>query len=934
MSTPRFYFYIDGSWVEAVDGDGGVRTRSGVSLGRGYANENSRLKPGMCSFSLDNRDLRYSDYNPMSPYFGNFGQNTAFKLIDENTDGMFVWGTGKASTPDAAGISITGDIDIRVELELNSFSPYVGLMSKGLAWFFEVRSTGIPRLTWSPTGLGTGAIIANATAAVSSGLQALRVTLDVNNGAGGNTATFYTASTISGPWTQLGSPVVTAGTTSIGDDVGPLQVGVTHGFGGGSSTQADALYYKAELRNGINGSIVANPDFSIQSNSDTSFVDAQGLTWTLTPDPVDATSGAQIGYSDTRFYGEIGSLKQKRNLSETDHWTEVETYGVTQRLSQGGGARIGTALESWVPVQTASTFSAQGYWPLNERAGSGVGFPLVSDTPMVFTKSDSPTSRFGRGDMKLPWLEDGVQLYSGDVLHGSLGMDQTHNAWEFDFIYACQDDADVTLTIRTLGQNNIKWNWQVIIKPSTGQAGMIDPLGTSQLSSNWDFDLFDGVGKLVQIRATTSGSNTHINFVISTNYEGVGAFGTNDILDDGFSFDFSDPIGVAAPGWVTEFDFVHVGLANKPFNLSHVAIFACTGSASLYAIEVAAAGQINEQADTRLDRLCEEKGLAFQSDTSYTTALMGSQKPGDFVEAIEDCALADMGLLFEIKDGLGYEYISAKELYDTDATAFLTLDYSAQQITSPFDPVRDDKDIKNDVTVKREDGGEGRYEQNDGRYKVADPASGGVGRYESKPTLNLAKDSQTTDAAGWLVHIGTWDEPRFPTVTVNLKSVSALIARRVVAANIGDRITITNAQSLGFYDDIQLIVVGYNEHWDDTVHQITFNCVPARPYQVLTLNTTGHKLNSHGSTVNASFNAGADTSLSVAVSDGALWTTSAAQMPFHIKVAGVVLNVTNVTGASSPQTFTVDATPVNGVTKTIDAGESVRLERPATIAYT
>jgi len=39
--------------------------------------------------------------------------------------------------------------------------------------------------------------------------------------------------------------------------------------------------------------------------------------------------------------------------------------------------------------------------------------------------------------------------------------------------------------------------------------------------------------------------------------------------------------------------------------------------------------------------------------------------------------------------------------------------------------------------------------------------------------------------------------------------------------------------------------------------------------------------------------------------------------------------VTAVSGASSPQTFTITQTPVNGVTKTIPSGSPVRLWRAA-----
>jgi hypothetical protein len=60
--------------------------------------------------------------------------------------------------------------------------------------------------------------------------------------------------------------------------------------------------------------------------------------------------------------------------------------------------------------------------------------------------------------------------------------------------------------------------------------------------------------------------------------------------------------------------------------------------------------------------------------------------------------------------------------------------------------------------------------------------------------------------------------------------------------------------------------------------------------------------------------------------------TAAGEFPFDIEVEGVRLRVTAISGASSPQTFTVTQAPVNGVTKTIPAGTAVRLWQGAVIS--
>jgi hypothetical protein len=55
-----------------------------------------------------------------------------------------------------------------------------------------------------------------------------------------------------------------------------------------------------------------------------------------------------------------------------------------------------------------------------------------------------------------------------------------------------------------------------------------------------------------------------------------------------------------------------------------------------------------------------------------------------------------------------------------------------------------------------------------------------------------------------------------------------------------------------------------------------------------------------------------------------LWTTSSGDFPFYVQMAGEVIEVTNITGASSPQPFTITRS-VNGVVKAQTAGTTVSL---------
>jgi hypothetical protein len=209
----------------------------------------------------------------------------------------------RASTPDTASLDITGDIDIRIGVRLEDWTPGTNaatLASKynstgdNRSWTFAVNSDGTLLFRWSPDGTFTGITNNSVSSTSAPGFadgshHAVRVTLDVDNGLGNHVVTFHTAETIAGPWQQLGGTVIRAGTTSIFSgnaavEVGSINGGVTGAFAGQVMLNGDVT--KFEVLNGINGTTVTSPDFTDEQPGTTVFVDAQGLTWTLDTDAI------------------------------------------------------------------------------------------------------------------------------------------------------------------------------------------------------------------------------------------------------------------------------------------------------------------------------------------------------------------------------------------------------------------------------------------------------------------------------------------------------------------------------------------------------------------------------------------------------------------------------------------------------------------------
>jgi hypothetical protein len=197
-----------------------------------------------------------------------------------------------ASTPDTAAISITGDLDQRVRVSLNDWTPAALTTIAGKynatgnqrSWLLRVNTDGTLEFRWSTDGVSDiTKSSTSATGFTNETAHFVRVVLDVNNGAAGNDVKFYTSddydpSTGAGTWNQLGTTVTTAGTTSIFNSTAALEVGT---FNAGTGSPLSGRAYYAEVLNGIAGTRVAEFDATDFADAGTSAVSSTGETWTI-----------------------------------------------------------------------------------------------------------------------------------------------------------------------------------------------------------------------------------------------------------------------------------------------------------------------------------------------------------------------------------------------------------------------------------------------------------------------------------------------------------------------------------------------------------------------------------------------------------------------------------------------------------------------------
>lgn len=888
-----------GDWSDPEDITTYVQRRDDLTITRGKSAEGTVADPSTLTLTLNNRDGRFSPRNPTGAYFGKLGRNTPIRVSvvegevratsSDPTGGVYFCN-------DSTGTSITGDIDIRIDLARswrNAASQRLAVKwadPSQRSWFFQLDDTGKLHLFWSSTGSNLlGAVSTVPVPFPVAGRKAVRVTLDVNNGASGNTTTFYTADTIAGPWTQLGDPVVQSGTTSIFDSTS-----------GNAVTIHDAEVYAFEVRSGIGGTVKASPDFTAQAEGDVTFTDAQGNSWTSLQASVSCTARR------FRFYGEVSSWPVKWDSSGQDVYVQVTAAGVLRRLGQAS-----TALRSALYRGVTTDSDVVAYWPAEDGKDAASIGPGLDHRPMTVTGTPSFASFDGfASSAPLPVL-------AGSAWAGQVPAYTSTSQMQVRFLMAVPDSGEA--------------NGAVIARVfCSGTARRFDLVYGSTFSGTLALKVYGIDGTL----AYDSGA---VNYAVNGKLVQLSIEAVQDVLDVDVRFSALNVESTAAGYTSTTITPATVGVVqrvaiNPNGTLTDTAvghIYAQSAQSDIFDLLDQLRAWTGEAAGVRFARLCAEEGFAVDMvGYEHDTSTMGPQLPGTLLELLRECADADQGLLYEPRTMLGLSYRTRVSLHNQSAA--LSLDYASQHLTE-LDPVDDDQAVRNDVTVARASASSYRTTLDEGALSTQDPPNG-VGRYTDSLTVNVETDGLLPDLAGWRLHLGTVDEPRYPAIGVQLERApfvaSAALTSDVVDTDVGDQLTLTGLPAWLPPDDVDQLVRGYTETLSNFSHAVTFVGEPASPWQVGIYDDPGTRYTSDGSTLAAAVTSSA-TSLSIATPAGPLWGHGDGD--FDIAIGGEVMTVTAVSGTSSPQTFTVTRA-VNGVSKAQAAGQVVELAPPMTYA--
>jgi hypothetical protein len=937
----RAEMLINGTWTDVTDsvrGEHNIRIQSGTRV------DSTDLGTSSCDFSLNNRDGVFSNDNPMSAYYGLLPLNTNFRVSVEEAD-VFLrlpngltddpltgsdWEGSWVRTTDKAVLDVTADLDLRIEVDPDYW--HLGSVGHVLAskyletgsqrsWVWSVQPSGVMRLYWSSAGadpIAAGTYATSTAAIPSTNRTALRVTIDVNNGAAGRTITFYTSDSITGTWTQLGSSVVQAGTTSIFSSSAQVQVGAAYNTSTTThqlitQTTVPALLplvgrvHRFQMYNGIAGTLVADMRPSTQAEGTTSWSDGLGTpnTWTVEGD-------AELTVADYQAYTELSELPQEWDPTGTDVWVPVNSSGIVRRMTKSPAS-----LRSAFYYYNANVEDLAGYWSMEDKPGTATPFPTVPGTSMerfsgvAFGSQQRPPGSDALADVRL--RDASTFLFTG-------GTDESAGGWQLSVVANMTDMNDGFYTVVSATMRNGSYfsvslddnTNEITILGSTAALATLFNTTTSYGSYQWS-----GRWIMFVFYATFSAGTT----TVTIDWRAIDEDSWTS-RSDTYVGNTSNLREAYASGFPDGSTFGHViGTHGTSDDLTSDERW------------TAFLGHEGEAAATRWMRLCRQEGVrgvlvGWPDDTE----LMGAQSIGTLAEVLDECVRVDAGLHYEAPDQAAIIMRTRKSLLSQNRAA---LDYSLAHLNGGFRPSPDDLLTRNVVTAQNPDGSFSVSERTEGQKSTQQPPNG-VGPYNTILPVNTYERDRLANLAQYSTFIGTWPEKRVPNIEVWLQRdvyvQSATLTRTMRALSIGDRLAVDNVPIWVGGGTIDTLVRTYTKVLKNRGFELAFGTVPYGPYLAVNDLTDGTNTRDIASASNSSLNASltsSATSFVVKTPTGATWAQSASKpslFPLLIEVGGEQMSVGAIgapSGVTQTQTFSSVTRAVNGITKSHSADASV-----------
>jgi hypothetical protein len=914
----RLELLIDSTWVDLADPAtrpagtlGRLREHPTPSLTAGQQNETGDAQAAKFMCQLDNRDGALTPHRVMSPWspFIEAKPQTRFSVRGAASMLALTGSGSRATTPDNAGLHVARPF-LAVELAPPILLPPAGsnvvygvtgrwnATGNQRSFLLFWGSTGRPGIAWSEDGTAanqwdvTGLKVLPIP--VAGGLT-VAVLLDPDNGAGGADVTFWTghrlADIAADPDAHVLEDIaIPSFTSNVHAGTAPFDVGhVTGSDGDPDIIPYPGLARRVQLREAaMAGTLAADLDVTALADTATGVTDGAGRVWSFTNAPLTKWRTVRTLRAD--------QILPRPHPVDGLQVADLTASGVTRRLGQGSSGLQSTLRRRIGSAELAGNI--KGYWPGEDgsgstqlasalaggRAGKVFGsIQFASDDTLAGSK---PVPSVG-GNTAMGWTVP-IPVFSGD--------------WRIDHAARCTFGGSFTQVYDVKGTGTVR-EWIIDQSNTTLRVRGYDAAGTEVVNS-------------------TTGITPVSTFAIVS----------LDISQDGGNIDWVVEWGEVGSNGFNSFTGTLAGTIGRPTSVGNLLTTPASGMSFAHTVvsQGLGSGWLNvplgvadgfrlEHAGRRLLRLAAEDGVPMRVvGDPDDTLLLGPQRADlDLLGQFRECALTDGGILTEDPYTPGYVYIPLRRLINQ--TPRIVIDLNTPGPLTP-EPADDDYGLRNLIEARRPSGSSA--------VATTNPAPAAADTYRDEPSVNVPSDLHLPNQAGWRVHVGSWPEMRYPKV--EYWAITPAQVEQLLEVGPGDLARLTGLPADMPATTVDQLVLGDRVQAESTPWKATYNMTPAGPYEVgVWDNPDLGRWDTSGSELAASVNVGVATSMSVATTLGDLWTTAAGHLPIDLWVGGARVRATAISGASSPQTFTIQAQSLNGVVKTMPAGTKVRLWRPS-----
>jgi hypothetical protein len=559
----------------------------------------------------------------------------------------------------------------------------------------------------------------------------------------------------------------------------------------------------------------------------------------------------------------------------------IVANGKSRQYSQGQLPAV-SALGRSIPTQPGLV----EYWPMEDEEDAGsFASGLPGHQPLTPIHGMPGFAEYSALDCSLPLPNSNLSDWAGPALaYTDTGFVQ------LVFILRCPSSPlpDLSILLRFYIEHPTAKFWQLVYNTSSGGSLRLQAWTSESdvvYNTGTGIDALDDSVRLVSLELTNNGGNVDWDIV---------EYPIDDLTVPG-----SSDSGTAAGLQVSTVKrpWVNVSLRDD-VTFGHLMVFnQAIDIVDLALLTLAFKGDTER---ARLGRVYGDNNIEFTAEDEpfgvFFEYRMGPQTPKNMTTLLEEAVdLNSGGIVYDGRSHDGMVWRDRFILYQPDPQLELTYD----QLSEPFTARRDDRDVRNRITVKRDGGSSGTYELTSGRKSTLPPDEGGVGLYPSAVTVNKEDDDELQQIAAWRVAIGTVDEPRYSTAMIELAAIPAVagatIRARLRDLRPGHLVTISDAEKIYAFDPIQQRVAGYKVTLTQFRLAYELNTLPLLPFRVFEVEDSERgRLDSDSSTLAAGINTVA-TQFQVD-SPAAVWTTDPAMFPFKLTIGGERMVVNDITG--------------------------------------